>query len=157
VSSSIGIVFERPVEGDEPDDRCALAGVVFESAFKELTRSLRVMPLAEFYSMEPAELDGWLDDSDYREQLKATMGPAEYFQPSDGLLTVRALLAHFRKAQLPPVPASGRDKYLQSDPVLSVLPAGYGVADLVAELSEIERSLELAQQQDVRFYFQVQM
>jgi hypothetical protein len=142
VSSSVDIVFERPVEGYEPDDRCALASVLFDSALEELTHSLRVMPLTEFYSSDPASLDYLIDDADDRERLKATMGPAEYFRPSDGLLTVRALLTHLRKAQLTPVRASDR-KDLQSD--------------LVAELTEIERSLELAQQQDVRFYFDLVM
>jgi hypothetical protein len=142
VGSSVEIVFERPVEGYQPDDRCALASVLFDPTLEDLTRSLRAMPLTEFYSTDPASLDYEIDDPADRQRLKASMGPAEYFQASDGLRTVRALLDHLRKAQLPPIPASRRTN-LQSD--------------LVAELSEMEGSLELAQQQGVRFYLDLVM
>jgi hypothetical protein len=142
VSSSMTIEFEGPVKGYEPDDRCALASVLFDRTFQAFTQSLHVKPLTAFYSSDPASLDHEIDSPDDRERLKARMGPAEYFQPSDALITISALLTRLRQAELPPIPGNRR-KNLQSD--------------LVVELSEIERSLQLAQLQDVRFYFDLVM
>jgi hypothetical protein len=125
---SVKIVFECPVERYKPTDRCALQSVLFDRSFEALTSALKVQPLSKFYSSDPSSLDHQIDDPVERERLKLKHGPAEFFQPSDGLITVRTLLTYLKQEQLGPIPGNRR-KNLQSE--------------LVAELGEVEQSLVL--------------
>jgi hypothetical protein len=136
VSSTIDIVFDREVAGYAPDDRCSLAYVFFEPQFEDIAKSLAVRPLTAFYSDEPDSVANSIDDPIERERLRKQLLPAQYFSPTDGLVSVRAIAGQLGKTPL------------QMDrPVRNL------AQDLVAELAEVEKALQQAEQQGAKFYF----
>jgi hypothetical protein len=136
MSSSIDIVFDREVAGYLPDDRCSLAYVFFDPLFEEYARLLNVLPLKAFYSDDPKSLDWQIDDPVVREKLKKELGPARFFSPVDGLVTVRALLAK-----------------LKNTPIAMTRPGRDLNSDLLKELAEVEQALQQAEVEGARFYF----
>ena len=140
MGSSIDIVFDREVAGYLPDDRCRLADVFFEPQFAEFARQIDVSPLTAFYSDDPESLDWQIDDPVVRERLKKELGPAKYFNPADGLVSVRALLTQLKNTPFT-ITKPGRDL----------------TRDLLEELAEIERVLQQAESQGARFYFVISL
>ena len=138
MSSTIDIVFDREVKGYSPDDRCSLAYVFFDPQFEELAQRVGVSPLTAFYSDDPKSLDWQIDDPVVREDLKKKHGPASFFSPGDGLVSVRALLAQLKKSPLS-MTRPGRDLN----------------RDLLNELAEVEQSLHQAEVEGAKFYFVV--
>lgn len=141
MSSTIDIVFDRDLAGYEPDDRCSLAFIFFESEFEDLAKQLGVVPLTKFYSDDPDSLDDCFDDDFFDdpkelEALKQKMGPTEYFDPAHALESVTVI----------------RDE-LKRSPLKLRRPGRKVNQDLVNELAEIEQSLEKAKNQGVKFYF----
>ena len=141
MSSTIDIIFERKVRKYSPEDRCRLADVFFEPEFEALAKRLGVSPLTEFYSDDPDSLDDCFDDDFFDdpkelEALKKKMGPKEYFDATTALKSITALRDHLKRTPLEKT-KSGRE---------------FGPR-LVDELTEVERSLNKAKVQGIKFYF----
>lgn len=86
------IVPEREIEGFDHFVNGKALGHANEKTLKKLCAELRVRPLAEFLSQDPEELADFLEDEavDGPDELPAT----QWFDPADGLKTVRALMTH---------------------------------------------------------------
>jgi hypothetical protein len=145
MSSVIDIVFDRDVAGYTPDDRYSLASVYFEAEFEELAKRLGVSPLITFYSDDPNSLDndfdeGFFDDPADLETLKQKMGSEKFFDPADALKSVTALRDHLRESPL----KLEKPLYRGAERV---------AREVVDELTEVERSLNLAKSQGVKFHF----
>ena len=138
MSTTVYIKFDRKIAGYEPQDRCSLAYAFFEPRFEEIARQLAVPPLATFYSSDPADLDHEIDDPNDRELLKKKLGPAQYFSPTEGLISVRAILDQVRKKPFQ-LKRRGTNR----------------VQNLAVELAEVETALQLAEEQGAKFYFEV--
>ena len=138
MSSNIDIVFDRKIEGYSPDDRTSLAYVFFNPEFEEIAKNCKATPLTEFYSDEPDSLDYEIDDPVVRKDLKKQMGPAQYFSPAQGIRSIKAICAQLSKK-----------------PIEIVRPGRNLREDLLAELDEVEKALELASDQGARFYFKL--
>ncbi len=139
MGSVIDIVFDREVTGYEGCDRYSLAEVYFEKKFDDLARRLGVAPLGDFYSDDPNKLDGdfdedFFDDPAELERMKREMGPEEFFDPADALKSVTVLRDHLRD----------NPKELKKSPRRN---------KLVDELTEVEKTLNLAKSQGVKFHF----
>jgi hypothetical protein len=136
MSSTIDIVFDRNVAEYIPDDCCSLAFVFFDPEFDECARRAGVSPLTVYYSDDPKSLDWQIADPAAREEFKKNHGPAVFFRPHDGLVSVKALLAQLKKAPLS-MSRPGRD--LNSD--------------LLKELAKVAEALQLAEKHGAQFYF----
>lgn len=145
MSSVIDIVFDRDVAGYGPGDRYTLACVYFEAEFENLAKRLGVAPLTAFYSDDPDSLDHDFDEDFFEdpaelEVLKQKMGPEQFFDPADALKSVTALRDYLRESPLK----------LAKPPHRGAEPIARGLID---ELTEVERSLNLAKSQGAKFYF----
>lgn len=145
MSSVIDIVFDREVAGYAPEDRYSLACVYFEAEFEQLAKLLGVAPLTAFYSDDPNSLDNnfdedFFDDPAELEALKQKMGPEKFFEPADALKSVTALRDHLRESPLK----------LEKPPYRGAERVAH---ELIDELTEVERSLNLAKSQGVKFHF----
>jgi hypothetical protein len=136
MSNTVYITFDREVAGYEPQDRCWLAHVFYEPPFEEIARRLEVKQLHDFWSMDPDLLDEYFDDTEERESLKRKQGPAKYFDPTEALISVRAILGQLRRA---PLQLERHGKNVTQD--------------LLDELAEVERALQQAEEQGAKFYF----
>jgi hypothetical protein len=141
MGSVIDIVFDRDVAGYEVNDRYSLACVYFEAEFEDLANRLGVAPLTAFYSHDPDSLDDdFFDDPKELEALKQKMGPEQFFNPSDALKSVTALRDRLRESPLK----------LKNPPRRGAERVG---RELIEELTEVERSLNLAKAQGAKFHF----
>jgi hypothetical protein len=145
MSSVIDIVFDRDVAGYAPDDRYSLACVYFEAEFEGIAKRLGVAPLTAFYSDDPNSLDNNFDQDFFAdpaelEALRQKMGPEKFFEPADALKSVTALRDHLRESplKLAKPPQRGAERVAR---------------ELIDELTEVERSLNLAKSQGVKFHF----
>lgn len=145
MSSVIDIMFDRDIASYEAIDRYSLACVYFEPEFEALAKQLGVRPLTDFYSDDPNSLDDcfdedFFDDPAELEALKQKHGPEEFFDPADALKSVIALRDHLRESplKLKKPPHRGQDRVAR---------------ELIEELAEVERSLNLAKLQNAKFYF----
>src|SRR5262249_46126323 len=108
-------------------------------------KRLGVVPLTEFYSDNPDSLDhdfdeDFFDDPAKLEALKQSFGPEEFFDPAEALKSVTALRDHLRESplKLEKPPFRGAERVAR---------------ELIDDLTEVERSLNLAKSQGVRFHF----
>jgi hypothetical protein len=112
---------------------------------KNLAKRLGVAPLSAFYSDDPSALDhdfdeDFIDDPAELEALKQKMGPEQFFDPADALKSVTVLRDHLRESPLKmeKPPHRGAERVAR---------------ELIDELTELERSLNLAKSKEVKFHF----
>jgi hypothetical protein len=121
MGSAYFVVLEKDIDGlDAMMDGKSLARHIEE--LDEAALRCGVSPLSEFVSMPPEELAEFLDDSEGVE-----LPPLKNFSADDGLITVKALLAH-----QPPL-----------------------AGNVVADLRQCERILTAAQQHATGWHFQI--
>jgi hypothetical protein len=66
-------------------------------ALDRLAKEAKVSPLSQFISEDPENVCDLVDDEDEAEELLAKLPPVHWFEPSEALPTVAALLARLAK------------------------------------------------------------
>jgi len=125
------IVLEKKIDGfDSSMDGKALARS--SEALEEIATSLGVRPLTSFTSIDPGDAAAFLQ-AEGMDSIEIKLPPLQQFSAEEGLVTVRALLAH-----------------LQSQPSLV-----RKSDDVLLDLRACERILNAASTQAVRWHFEV--
>ena len=115
---------------------CSLAYAFNAPPFKEIAAQLGVQPLDEFWNLDLEVLDAYFDEPDELESFKQEWGPAKYFSPTEALVSVRAILGQLIKTPL------RLEQYGQNI-----------TQELIEDLAEVEKALQLAEEQGAKFYF----
>lgn len=88
-----------PLDEDGGDEMLiehkAVAGSI--KALDRLAGEAKVPPLSQFVSEDPENVCDLVDDEDEAEELLAKLPPVRWFEPSEALPTVAALLARLAK------------------------------------------------------------
>jgi hypothetical protein len=141
MSTTLYIALDRKVPGLNPNeaDRVLLAKLACdEKRPASIAKKLKVRSLSEFLSYDPQMLKGYIDDPAELKAAIAGAKPMEWFDPSEGLRSVRAFAEHF-EARPSDLPASVRDN----------------ADELLEELKEVEGVLERAGAKGVKFRWYV--
>lgn len=133
MGAALYIALEKEVPGV---DATSMRGNVLATAWDHLDAIASengLLPLEAFMSADPDEAAEFLEDhggaSDF------DIPDEQWFDPADGLATVRGLL-----------------KLIRGDPSLM---EGYPIADVTEDLESAARVLALADERKVRFHFAV--
>ena len=87
------------VEGEDPGFDIFVNGHALarnEDALEKLANRLGVKPLLEFFSADENSMALLLDEGAGNPEWAKTLPPPQWFSPSEGLITIRALLDHLR-------------------------------------------------------------
>jgi hypothetical protein len=125
------------VEGEDPGFDIFVNGHALarnEDALERLAERLHVAPLLEFFSADENSMALLLDQGDEALDLHQPLPQPQWYNPADGLLTVRALMDFFG---LEPVALGS-----ETQPIL-------------AELREYERVLRKTAQRGLRWHVAV--
>jgi hypothetical protein len=123
------VVFERPVEGYGPEDFDGKAAARALEQLGALTVSHKLKSLQEFLSFNVQELTAFANGEGL-DTSELTCPPEQWFDPSDALTTVRGILSELER----------RD---------SSTPSPTAVEN---DLKQIERALQAADKQRIRFH-----
>src|ERR1017187_232949 len=86
------------INSDAPGFDTAVNGKALSRSSEQLeaaAKELGVTPLMAFFSMSAEELDASVEEFGISEEAAAKMAPEQWFDPDEGLRTVRALLPAF--------------------------------------------------------------
>ncbi len=133
MSASMYIV----VEGEDPGFDIFVNGRALarnEDALEKLALRLGVKPLLEFFSADENSMALLIEEGAGNPEWAKTLPPPQWFSPSDGLVTIRALLDHLRE-----------------------MPSALGTetSPVVSELIEYERVLTKTVQRNLRWQLAV--
>jgi len=120
---------DRDLAGIRPGADSGRALLYFHRQIDELAAQLELPALSDFFCPDRAELFAYLREQGVAPDEEA-LPEEEWFDAKDGLLTVRGLLARLREDS-------------------SGIPSP---ATVISDLEEIERGLDLAEAEGVRFH-----
>jgi hypothetical protein len=86
--------------GEDGGDEMLIEHKAVAGSIKTLDRlavEAKVPPLSQFVSEDPENVCDLVDDEDEAEELLATLPPVRWFEPSEALPTIAALLARLAK------------------------------------------------------------
>lgn len=89
------------VEGEDPGFDIFVNGHALarnEDALEKLAIRLNVKPLLEFFSADENSMALLLEEGAGDPEWAKTLPPPQWFSPEDGLVTVRAILAHLKES-----------------------------------------------------------
>jgi len=129
------------------NDRVFLADLVSDhEAMAKLCHTLGVRSLSEFQSYDPELIGSFVEDKEARKLAIAKARPIEWFNPSDALSTIPALISHYETNRFIQERGQGRKVggKIEWQPLDRT-------ADLIRELKDLEDVLSYAADHGVRF------